>query len=631
MRATLQPEAKPSLRTPPAFTPVPSGLLQRKCARGNPAGSRGERQRNPESGRLRCVADHLSSSRRNPGVPLIVQDILERPGQSLDPATRAFVEPRFGHDFSRVRVHSDGRAAASARTVNALAYTVGENIVFGAGKYAPTTVIGRQLLAHELVHVVQQRSLVNSLAVQSEFGTNASGDPAEMEADRIANIVTMGNTAPKTPLVAAKSPLQRRSIFAEIGGLFSSDTAETDLKTYVETLNKKGDIEGFTDSDDKARAVANAWGKGKGGFNLTPKIKVLLIKEMQSGFTGDDDEQAILVLLEGSDTSDLSAMFNGGQLNAADLLSDFHGNEEEVLLKFLDERFVGGSKLALAGSTKLKPRAEKFGGAMVEITNSAEAKEVRQIIQEIKDSYGIDLNSEKGIEGIKKTYPNVPVTETKGLKTRAWKLYEIRALQKALKHYQPVFGAERAKSTRAKEGQEVLTVSKVEQSIDQDSPSGTLDTTTMGEYFADVKNFSLFKASEGKSGDFPGSASKQTEGTIVHEIAHGVLTYRLTSFISKFNYWKDVSTADADPVTKVANKKGVEAPITLYGAKNAREDVSETAMFFFVEPETLKKGRGESQGTPGNPCPRRHKFMEDTVADWKTKPPPPKKGKGKKP
>ena len=88
--------------------------------------------------------------------PPIVHDVLSSPGQPLDPATRSFMEPRFSHDFSGVRVHTDGRAAASAREVSANAYTVGPNIVFGAGQFAPGTHEGRRLIAHELTHVVQQ-------------------------------------------------------------------------------------------------------------------------------------------------------------------------------------------------------------------------------------------------------------------------------------------------------------------------------------------------------------------------------------------------------------------------------------------------------------------------------------------
>jgi hypothetical protein len=77
-------------------------------------------------------------------------------GQPLDAATRASMESRFGYDFSHVRVHTDERAKRSARSVDSLAFTVGRNVVFGAGLYAPTTSEGQRLLAHELTHVVQQ-------------------------------------------------------------------------------------------------------------------------------------------------------------------------------------------------------------------------------------------------------------------------------------------------------------------------------------------------------------------------------------------------------------------------------------------------------------------------------------------
>lgn len=96
-------------------------------------------------------------------VPPIVHDVLRSPGQPLDAQTRAFMEPRFGHDFSNVRVHTDENAAESARAVDALAYTVGHNVVFGAGQYAPNTGVGRRLLAHELTHVAQQSNISQSL------------------------------------------------------------------------------------------------------------------------------------------------------------------------------------------------------------------------------------------------------------------------------------------------------------------------------------------------------------------------------------------------------------------------------------------------------------------------------------
>jgi Domain of unknown function (DUF4157) len=89
-------------------------------------------------------------------VPPIVDAVLRTPGQPLDAAARAYFEPRFGHDFSQVRVHADPAAAVSARAVDALAYTVGRDVVFDHERYAPATAEGRSLLAHELTHVVQQ-------------------------------------------------------------------------------------------------------------------------------------------------------------------------------------------------------------------------------------------------------------------------------------------------------------------------------------------------------------------------------------------------------------------------------------------------------------------------------------------
>ena len=79
-------------------------------------------------------------------------------GQPLSPLTRDFFEPRFGYDFSRVRVHNDREASYAARGIQARAYTLGSDIFFGAGQYSPATAAGKRLLAHELSHTIQQGS-----------------------------------------------------------------------------------------------------------------------------------------------------------------------------------------------------------------------------------------------------------------------------------------------------------------------------------------------------------------------------------------------------------------------------------------------------------------------------------------
>lgn len=85
-----------------------------------------------------------------------VDGALSTPGRQLDPPTRRTMEARFGYDFSGVRIHDDARAAAVAASIDAAAFTVGQDVVFGAERYDPDTPVGRRLLAHELAHVVQQ-------------------------------------------------------------------------------------------------------------------------------------------------------------------------------------------------------------------------------------------------------------------------------------------------------------------------------------------------------------------------------------------------------------------------------------------------------------------------------------------
>ncbi len=128
-------------------------------------------------------------------IPQIVNEVLNSPGQQLDTATRAFMEPRFHHDFSRVRVHTDAKAAESARTVNAHAYTVGSHIVFNTGQYLPATKAGQNLLAHELTHFLQQS---HGLTRSGLSGVGPANDQFEQQADAVAHAIV---NAPGKPVV----------------------------------------------------------------------------------------------------------------------------------------------------------------------------------------------------------------------------------------------------------------------------------------------------------------------------------------------------------------------------------------------------------------------------------------------
>jgi Domain of unknown function (DUF4157) len=150
-----------------------------------------------------------STDRDQPSeVPPVVHEVLQSPGQFLDPATRALMEPLFGHDFSQVRVHTDKRASESARAVNALAYAVGRDVVFEEGQYSPHNSAGREIIAHELAHVVQQQfHPPTSSKLQIEGATSV----AEREADQASQIVGKRSAVFQQPFTASLPQVARQT------------------------------------------------------------------------------------------------------------------------------------------------------------------------------------------------------------------------------------------------------------------------------------------------------------------------------------------------------------------------------------------------------------------------------------
>jgi hypothetical protein len=179
-------------------TPARSGREQQtSVVRGDTASSvRGHAPPNAQVGVMqlqrivgnRAVSEllHTAVLREQPAEPaasLGLQEELDRAGQPLDPAIRGWMETRLGYDFGDVRVHTDVTANQSAASISAEAYTFGSHVVFGAGRYAPQTTIGRRLLGHELAHVVQQSrggSLLTSPSLDKSLEQAADQTAAEL-------------------------------------------------------------------------------------------------------------------------------------------------------------------------------------------------------------------------------------------------------------------------------------------------------------------------------------------------------------------------------------------------------------------------------------------------------------------
>jgi hypothetical protein len=351
---------KPDPRVGAPVKPVAGPVLQRKCACGNTAAGGGEcaecQKKNHELQRQAVDSDRSSA------IPPIVDEVLNSTGQPLQESTRSLMEPRFGHDFSGVRVHTDARAAESADAVNAHAYTVGQDVVFAPGKYQPSTESGNALIAHELSHVLQQESVSG----QPAKAISDPADSSEREADAVAGGVLRNepvavNQAPSAAMqtlnveeglavaggVAAGAAVLGGiglGIAALAGAFDKSIFTDDELKAYLTTLAKTGKIEDHRDSDNKARDIVRRWDKKESGYDinagftagdakLSPfDLKYLLIDEMITGVVGDDDEQAILKILKAESKEGRNKLaerigydrlyhkFDGKELDELDLL-----------------------------------------------------------------------------------------------------------------------------------------------------------------------------------------------------------------------------------------------------------------------------------------------------------------------
>ena len=190
-------------------------ILQRKCACGNKKSAVGECE--GCAGKKGILQRRPANEATGSEVPPIVHDVLRSPGQPLDTSTRAFMEPRFGHDFSHVRVHTDAKAAESARSVNALAYTVGRNMVFGREQYTPGTRSGAQLMAHELTHVIQQEGGHPGGSISIGLDGDRFEKEANQVADQIRDINTVQDLSNSRDLHIQRSPLRLQRLGANPG------------------------------------------------------------------------------------------------------------------------------------------------------------------------------------------------------------------------------------------------------------------------------------------------------------------------------------------------------------------------------------------------------------------------------
>lgn len=209
------------------------GVLQRQCACGEHTIGGGTCSKCAHNRGSAMLSGARAKAAEFNDVPPIVYDVLRSPGKSLEPATRAFMEPRFGHDFSRVRVHTDPRAGESARAVGAEAYTVGSHIVFGSHPQSPDSSAGRELLAHELAHVVQQEH-VGEGSIPTRI--SQPSDVTETHAEQLSRSVLTGERPAPNVSGSSSAILARRVIPRLVHCTPGSDGAPADPVSELNTV-----------------------------------------------------------------------------------------------------------------------------------------------------------------------------------------------------------------------------------------------------------------------------------------------------------------------------------------------------------------------------------------------------------
>jgi hypothetical protein len=281
------------------------------------------------------------------------------------------------------------------------------------------------------------------------------------------------------------------------------------------------------------------------------------------------------------------------------------------------QRASGNAHVArlVAGTVQRQPAGKtiSIGSEQVIVADDKEKAEAEQIFKEVRERYGIRMSSSSGISAIDLDYDQVPEAVRKQVKTQAWKMEELRALIRALAHFAPILGKERASSSRSGSKQETATASKLDQGISENTPKGKFVKELRAQQFDALKNITLYSSLTEFPPSFKGDRVREIEGIITHELAHGLLDYAVDDYLKNLDYWKNAETKSGKP--------GAEAPITEYGAKNIDEDLGEAVRFYFLAPDKLKNGLGEKLGRPGNPCKKRFDLIDGYVKAWKRTPP----------
>jgi hypothetical protein len=260
------------------------------------------------------------------------------------------------------------------------------------------------------------------------------------------------------------------------------------------------------------------------------------------------------------------------------------------------QRAAGNRATQLAISREIRT----IQGEAVHVRNDSQAAAADRIITRIRRRYGIRIRSGQLVKSTKARYSKAPAAERMKVKKRHWHLRELRALEKACKHYAPILGKLREDSTRKDAGQEVKYFGKATHSIDTNTASGIADSSTLGEYYRSDSTAGMYMIAENDT-SFGTDVDASLEWVCTHELSHGLMDYVEEDLRKAAGYWKDASTKTGSG----------EEPWSGYAKTSLGEDLAESATAYFIKNADFKKK-----------CPKRYAVIDAAVKGWKKAPAP---------
>ena len=272
-------------------------------------------------------------------LPPIVRAVLHAPGQPLDPTTRTLMESRFDADFSQVRIHTDAQSAQSARAVDALAYTVGRDVVFSEGSYTPHLRQGSKLLAHELAHVIQQE--------RGGASPPLRGGVLERHADAAASAFVSGlgfiNVSGASAPGLTRQPLERKRRLREMLNLDPAKPQDRQLGDELDLIENMLTMSGIPLNDTAIVEQALALHKSTEG-KVGGAVLAYYDRVVTRAVGGMLAQAAAPVVIKTDPSGKVEVLLRAGQLALA------HKKLQIDTALNLIEGFAKAGAVAIAGS-----------------------------------------------------------------------------------------------------------------------------------------------------------------------------------------------------------------------------------------------------------------------------------------